>query len=113
MHNYVADFFSQLSKKRVYITLFLFTWFYPAFAYDFYVGGHFYAITGEHTVEIEKCSYIIGDIVIPEQIEYGGITYTVTSIGIGAFANWNGSTLVTIPNSVTSIGHDALTVVKD
>lgn len=44
-----------------------------------------------------------GDIVIPESVEYEGVTYTVSSIGKSAFVN-SSVTSVTIPNSVTSIG---------
>ena len=45
-----------------------------------------------------------GSIVIPETVTYNGTTYSVTSIGYGAFTNSTGLTSVTIGNSVTSIG---------
>ena len=44
-----------------------------------------------------------GDVVIPATVTYGGNTYSVTSIGYGAFAWCSGLTSVTIGNSVTSI----------
>ncbi|WP_299710378.1 leucine-rich repeat domain-containing protein [uncultured Tenacibaculum sp.] len=44
-----------------------------------------------------------GDVIIPEQVEYGGIMYSVTSIGHGTFAS-SELTSITIPNSVTNIG---------
>lgn len=48
-----------------------------------------------------------GNIIIPESIEYNGNTYSVTSIGYGAFSGCSGLTSITIPNSVTSIGSSA------
>ena len=48
-----------------------------------------------------------GGVIIPETIAFDGTTYSVTSIGDGAFANHSGLTSVTIPNSVTSIGNYA------
>ena len=48
-----------------------------------------------------------GDIVIPEEVEYSGTLYSVTSIGNRAFFCCYGMTSVTIPNSVTSIGSEA------
>ena len=49
-----------------------------------------------------------GDIILPESVQYGGLTYTVTSIGSSAFYDCSGLTAnLTIPNSVTSIGYRA------
>ena len=44
-----------------------------------------------------------GSIVIPKTVAYGGVTYSVTGIDMGAFGGCSGLTSVTIPNSVTSI----------
>ena len=48
-----------------------------------------------------------GDIVIPSSITHEAKTYSVASIGWGAFQRCSGLTSVTIPNSVTSIGQSA------
>lgn len=44
-----------------------------------------------------------GKVVIPESVTYNGKTYSVTSIGNGAFYGCTDLTSVTIPNSVTTI----------
>ena len=48
-----------------------------------------------------------GDIVIPESVTYGGITYKVTRIGGEAFYGSSRVTSVTIPNSVNRISKAA------
>lgn len=48
-----------------------------------------------------------GNIVIPEVIEYVGMTYCVTSVGEYAFSGCSGLTSVTIPNSVMNIKDNA------
>ena len=48
-----------------------------------------------------------GDFVIPNEITYNDVIYSVTSIGKKAFYNCTGLTSITIPNSVTSIGEKA------
>lgn len=45
-----------------------------------------------------------GDVVIPEEVEYDGETYSVISISERAFTTCSGLTSVIIPNSITSIG---------
>ena len=47
------------------------------------------------------------DLVLPETVEYNGATYTVTSIGNGAFARKNGLNSIVIPNTVVLIAESA------
>ena len=49
-----------------------------------------------------------GNIVIPESVTYNGTTYPVTSIGNYTFENCSGLTSITIANSVTRIGSQAI-----
>lgn len=48
-----------------------------------------------------------GDIVLPSTIVYENITYDVTSIGEEAFYKQYQLNTIKIPNSITSIGHNA------
>jgi len=76
-----------------------------ASAYDCEVDGIYYNLNGENAI-VTSGNYT-GNVVIPSFITYNEITYSVTSIGVGAFRNRSSLVSVTIPNSVTSIGNYA------
>ena len=85
-----------------------------AAAYDFEVDGIYYNIYGNEASVTNgnnygdwECGSYSGDVTIPETVTYEGMTYSVKSIDFTAFANCDGLTSVSIPNSVTSIGNDA------
>ena len=91
-----------------------------AYAYDFYAvspSGHklFYNIVdGSATVTFKTNSIyfpsydtLIGDVVIPDSVVYGGQVYKVTAIGNKSFFNCDSMTSITIPASVTHFGSDA------
>ena len=85
-----------------------------AFAYDAKIDGIYYKFSG---TEAEVTYYSMwassnkdayeGSVTIPESVNYKEQTYSVTSIGGGAFSDCSGLTSVTIGNSVTSIGNSA------
>ena len=99
-----------LKLSSLLVMLFSFT---AASAYDFWVDGIYYNKIGGNGVEVtyeSKNSWGLdyeGNVVIPSQVIYDGVTYSVTSIGDSAFYHCDFLTSVTIPNSVTSIGASA------
>jgi len=67
-------------------------------------------INNKTELEVSSSNYsdkYSGNVVIPESVTYDNETYSVTSIGNGAFRGCSGLTSITIPNSVTSIGYEA------
>ncbi len=79
-------------------------------AQSFQYDGLSYNITSSsepYTVEVGGAESSITTVSIPETVTYEDITFSVTSIGDGAFFNCDTLTSVTIPNSVTSIGNGA------
>ena len=76
-------------------------------AYDAKIDGIYYNFSGDNaTVTYYSTSgnSYSGAVVIPSTVTYNEKTYSVTSIGNGAFRYCESLTSVTIPNSVTSIG---------
>ena len=85
-----------------------------AVAHDFTVDGIYYNRNGNKaTVTFRGTSFsqysneYTGEVIIPENVTYNSITYSVTTIGDDAFHYCSGLTSVTIPNSITSIGNSA------
>ena len=74
------------------------------------VNGIYYnlvekAKAAEVTVNPE--GYYYESIIVPESIEYEGVTYTVEAISDYAFANCNNIKTISIPNTITHIGTGA------
>ena len=53
---------------------------------------------------------LVGDVVIPSQVKYGGTVYTVTEISGWAFSSCNKMTSITIPATVQRIGYSAFSI---
>ena len=82
-------------------------------AYDFEVEGIYYNITDSASLTVEvtfstaEGNSYSGDVTIPETIMYEGTSYSVTSIGDGAFFYCTDLTNVVIGDSLKSIGNGA------
>lgn len=88
-----------------------------ASAHDFEMGGIYYNITSSTNLTVSVTykgsnhgSYsneYSGAITIPSTVTYDSKTYSVTSIGYGAFSNCTSLTSITLPEGVTNIGDGA------
>ena len=80
-----------------------------AFAESVEIDGIYYNLVSKAAVAevTQNPDKYTGEIVIPEQVEYDGQTYSVTKISDNAFYGNSGMTSVSIPSSVITIGRDA------
>ena len=76
-------------------------------AETFTIGKLMFKTLSDTEVELVDADPNITNLDLNSPITYQGKSYSVTSIGAGAFANCSSLTSVTIPNSVTSIGDGA------
>ena len=101
--------------KKLFLLLTLLLCTSMAWAHDVEVDGIYYNLnqTNKTATVTFKGSYFEshdndypGEVVIPENFIYDGITYSVTSLGNYCFYDCTGLTSITIPNSVTSLGNE-------
>ena len=72
------------------------------------IGGIIYTLNpSDSTATVYSGNQCSGDIIIPETVEDGGITYKVTSIDGNAFYQNEGLTSIFLPGTMTSIGRAA------
>ena len=102
--------------KKLFTLLFVIVATTALWAEDFEINGIYYNFLDDKTNEVEVTfrgssydSYneYSGSITIPSTVTYNGTTYSVTTIGDGAFYWCAGLTSVIIGNSVKSIGDNA------
>lgn len=95
--------------KHFFCTMMAMALYYvPIAAFEGYAeidGINYYILTKGSYAEVAfKSSGYTGDIVIPSQIEYEGVTCTVTAIRNSTFYYESSLNSVSIPNTVTSAG---------
>ena len=73
-------------------------------AEKFRIGQLTFETTSDNMVKVVKADKKITNIHLNPTITYQGATYSVTSIGYGAFNDCTSLTSVTIPNSMKVIG---------
>ena len=104
-------------KTRILTTLIAILAFAHTEATTFEMNGIWYTITSDQTVCLvpepsasgSGTSFVMrkvyeGDIVIPETVTYGGMSYTVTAVEDGTFVESPKLTSVSIPATVTDLG---------
>jgi len=64
---------------------------------------NYYLTEGKATI-VAKNSKYTGNVVIPSNVEYDAMTYTVTAIADSAFFGCSGLTAISIPASITTVG---------
>ncbi len=96
--------------KRISFLIFVALLSLIALAYEAKINGIYYNFSeseAEVTSSNNNTTEYTGVVVIPESVTYHNKTYSVTSIGINAFAKSSNLISVTIPESVTKIGGSA------
>lgn len=97
-----------MKKKRLLLSVFLCTVVSASNAETFEVDGiKYYYVPNRTTCYVTTGSSASGDVTIPSEVTYDGITYSVTSIGYQAFRQCSGLKSITISNGVTSIDDGA------
>ncbi len=92
-------------KRYLFLTLAVLLCTLSASAYDFMVDSIAYFKNDDgKSVRVASGVRYKGDIVIPENVTYDGVIYSVSEIGFAAFKGCYLKS-ITIPNSVTKIGN--------
>ena len=100
IHNYIMRKFITSIIALVLVSV-------SVMAVNFSAGGVYYSTLSENTVQVVAPTEgkYTGAVVIPQQVIYNAVVYTVTAIGEQAFQAAKDLTSVTLPmKGITSIG---------
>ena len=84
-----------------------------AFGSEFVANGLVYEVNEDSTsvsVTRSEDNTTVTDVIIPDKVDYDGVTYPVTAIGYAAFIKVYKLTSVKIGNNVQSIGAKAFSM---
>ena len=96
--------------RRFLFAFLLIIWSMNGSAFDYEGISYDILSKGDKTVCVARqtaTDQLVGDVVIPSQVKYGGTVYTVTEISGWAFSSCNKMTSITIPATVQRIGYSA------
>ncbi len=104
-------------KKQLLLLMLLLSTAINAFAVEVEIRGLWYDVITKGkaatVIQYKNDNYYSGSIVIPETVEYNGVTCSVTSIGNSAFSSCAGLTSVTIGSGIKNIGIMAFAECKE
>lgn len=112
MVTYLKVLQNQVVRIRLIVLMTFLLMQLPIFAQSSWTYGNLkFTVISEIDAEVSVvgCTEEIKDLIIPSTVTNNGKTYSVTSIGDGAFFNCISLTSVNIPYGVTSIGYGAFT----
>ena len=66
-----------------------------------------YEVSGNREVRVLSNAFATGDVVIPQTLNYNGVTYTITELNYESFAGCSELTSVTLPPTVTNVDYNA------
>ena len=74
---------------------------------EFTVDGIRYEVTGANTVQVTSGEDYTGEVIVPSEVAFQGVDYSVSGIGEGAFSDSDSLQSISIPTSVISVGNMA------